>query len=127
MRILCGLGIVAAVVGGNTAMAQTAAAVRGACDTYLTPASAKPSKNAPRGVTVDCGCISDYLVGHYGAPDAQVIVRLFAAAGGGSEADLKAVVQEIGADRVKGVIGKVGTFKDLGRRMNQTCPEVKNP
>jgi hypothetical protein len=109
----------------SPASAQTAGAVQAACDAYLTPASSKPSKNAPKGVKVDCGCISGYLVGRFGAADAQVIVRLFAAAGGGAEQELKAVAQEIGPDRIKAVVGRVGKFKELGREMNGVCPETK--
>jgi hypothetical protein len=111
-----------------TAVAQTAAAVHAACRTHMIPASAKPSKNAPKGVTLDCGCIVGYLVGRYGATDAEVIVRLFAAAvgGAGPENDLQAVSREIGPDRIKAVVGKVGKFRELGREMNQVCPETKN-
>jgi hypothetical protein len=111
----------------SAAMAQTPAAVHAACGTYLKPAFSKPSKEAPQGVTVDCGCIAGYLVGRYGAADAQVIVRLFAAAGGGSERDLEAVGKEIGPERIKAVLGKVGKFQELGRQINEVCPETRNP
>ena len=114
-------------IAGPAAMAQSAAAVHAACGTYLKPAFSKPSKDAPKGVTVDCGCVVGYLVGRYGAADAQVIVRLFAAAGGGSEKEMEAVGKEIGPERIKAVIGKVGKFQELGRQMNEVCPETKNP
>jgi hypothetical protein len=114
-------------LGGPAALAQSAAPVHAACGTYLAPAFAKPSAQAPKGVTVDCGCVVGYLVGRYGAADAQVIVRLFAAAGGGSEKELQEVSQEIGPDRIKAVLGRVGKFQELGRQMNEVCPETKNP
>jgi hypothetical protein len=117
----------AAQTATSTARAQTAAAVQATCDRHLTPASSKPSKNAPKGVKVDCGCIAGYLVGRFGAGDAEIIVRLFAAAGGGSEQELQAVAKEIGPERIKAVIGKVGKFKGLGREMNGVCPETKIP
>jgi hypothetical protein len=112
---------------GPAALAQSAAPVHAACGTYLAPAFAKPSKQAPKGVTVDCGCVVGYLVGRFGTDDAGIIVRLFAAAGGGSEKDLEAVSKEIGPDRIKAVLGRVGKFQELGRQMNDVCPETKNP
>jgi hypothetical protein len=118
--------IVAAVLFlclGWPAAAQTSA-VRITCDRYLAPGFAKAS---PQGYAADCACVSGYLIGRYGAADAAVIVRLFAAAGGGSEQEMQAVAQEIGADRIKAVIGRVGKFQDLGREMNDACPELRKP
>jgi hypothetical protein len=109
------------------AMAQSAAGVHAACGTYLAPAFAKPSAQAPKGVTIDCGCVVGYLVGRFGPGDAQIIVRLFAAAGSGSEKELEAVSKEIGPDQIKSVLGRVGKFQELGRQMNDVCPETKNP
>jgi hypothetical protein len=116
----------AAQTATSTARAQTAAAVQATCDRHLTPASSKPSKNAPKGVKVDCGCIAGYLVGRFGAGDAEVIVRLFAAGAAGSDQELEAVTKAIGLDRIRAVLGKVGKFQELGRQTNEVCPETKN-
>jgi hypothetical protein len=114
-------------IGAAMAAAQTSAAVRTTCDRYLAPAFAKASKNAPQGFGVDCPCVSGFLIGRYGAGDAQVIVRLFAAAGSGSDQDMEAVSKELGLDRIRAVLARVGKFQELGREMNEVCPEIKKP
>ena len=122
----CGSGLVAALLLAAPAMAQESpGAVHAACGTYLVPAFSKPSKAAPKGVKIDCGCVSGYLVGRFGAPDAEVIVRFFATAAGQSEKDMEALLKEVGSDRMRGIVAKVGKFQDLGRQMNEVCPETK--
>jgi hypothetical protein len=111
----------------SAALAQNAAAVHAACGTFLKPAFSKPTKDAPKGLSIDCGCVSGYLVGRFGPADAQVIIRLFAAASGESQAGLVAVSKEIGPERIKAVLGRVGQFQELGRQMNEVCPETKIP
>ncbi len=113
-------------LAGPPAMAQGAADVHAACSAYLAPAFSKPTKETANGVTVDCRCVAGYLVGRYGAADAQTIVRLLAA-GGGSEKEMEAVAKELGLDRVRAVMGRVGKFQDLGREMNEACPGTKTP
>ncbi len=118
--------IVAAVLFlclGWPALAQTGT-VRASCDRHLAPAFAKASQ---QGYAADCACVAGYLIGRYGAADAEVIVRLFAAAGGGSEQEMADVGKEIGLDRIRAVMGKVGKFQDLGREMNDACPEIRKP
>ncbi len=66
---------------GWPAAAQTDV-VRASCDRYLAPAFAKASQQA---YVADCACVSGYLIGRFGVADAETIVRLFAAAGSGSE------------------------------------------
>lgn len=114
-------------LAGPSAMAQGAADVQAACSAYLAPAFLRPTKEKPKGVTVDCGCVAGYLVGRYGAADAQTIVRLLAAAGGGSEKEMEVVTKELGLDQVRAVMGRVGKFQDLGREMNEVCPETRLP
>jgi hypothetical protein len=114
-------------IGASMAAAQNAAAVRATCDRYLAPAFAKASKNAPHGFGVDCPCVSGFLIGRYGTVDAQVIVRLFAAAGGGSDQDMEAAGKDLGLDRIRAVLARVGKFQDLGREMNDACPELRKP
>jgi hypothetical protein len=45
----------------------------------------------------------------------------------GPRKNLEAVSKEIGPDRIKAVLGRVGKFQELGRQMNDVCPETKNP
>lgn len=113
-------------IGGTMAAAQTSAAVRATCDRYLAPAFAKASKKAPQGFGVDCPCVSGFLIGRYGTADAQLIVRLFAA-GSGSEQHMEAVSKELGLDRIRAVLGKIGKLQLLGREMNDVCPEIRKP
>ena len=80
----------------------------------------------PARIGVDCPCVSGFLIGRYGAADAQLIVRLFAA-GSGSEQDMEAVSKELGLDRVRAVLARVGKFQALGRDMNDACPEIRKP
>jgi hypothetical protein len=112
---------------GGPAMAQTPTAVHGACGKYLAPAFAKASQAEGKPYAADCSCVAGYLIGRYGAPDAEIIVRLFAAAGSGSEQEMEAVSKELGLERIRAVMGKVGKFQELGRQMNEACPEIKKP
>jgi hypothetical protein len=124
---LAGLILVLGAAAGGPVMAQTPAAVHATCAKVLAPAFAKASQNAPQGFGVDCPCVSGYLIGRYGAADAELIVRLFAAAGSGSEKEMEAVSKELGLDRIRAVMAKVGKFQELGRQMNEVCPEIRKP
>jgi hypothetical protein len=120
-----GVGL-AALLCGSSAMAQEApAAVHAACSQYLVPAYAKV--NAAKAVNIDCGCVTGLLVGRFGTEDAQVIIRLFAAGASKSAQELEAVSKEIGRDRIRAVLGKVGKFQGLGRQVDQVCLGLKKP
>jgi hypothetical protein len=123
-RAWFGVGL-AALLYGTSAMAQAPAAVHAACSEYLVPAYAKV--NAAKAVNIDCGCVTGLLVGRFGTEDAQVIVRLFAAGASKSDQELQAVSKEIGSDRIRAVLGKVGKFQDLGRQVDQVCLGLKKP
>ena len=105
------------------AMAQSPSSVQAVCESKMAPAYAKATPNA----TLDCGCVARFLTGRYGASDATVAVRIFAAAAGGSEVDLKAAMAEIGPDRVRAVLNMAGNFQSLGRDIDQACPAGKKP
>jgi hypothetical protein len=113
------------VLCAGPALAQTSAGVHATCGKYLAPAFAKASQAEGKPYAADCSCVSGYLIGRYGAPDAEIIVRLFAAAGSGSEQEMEAVSKELGLERIRAVMGKVGKFQELGRLMNEACPEIK--
>ena len=115
------------LVFGGPAMAQAPSPVHTACEKYLTPAFARPTETARRGYAVDCSCVSGFLVGRYGTADAQVIVRVLAAASTGSDQVMDAMAKEIGIDRIRAVVARIGKFQDMGRDLNNTCPEARKP
>jgi hypothetical protein len=99
--------------------AQNATPVQVACQAYFAPAAEK------EGGTIDCACVGNFLTGRHGAADGEIIVRMFAAAGNQDRAGVDHIRALVGEERLKAVFGKVGSFQDLGRAMDQACPTKK--
>jgi hypothetical protein len=99
--------------------AQGVSPVQVACQAYFAPAAEK------EGSPIDCSCVANFLTGRHGAPDAEIIVRMFAAAGNQDRAGVDHIRALVGEERLKAVFGKVGSFQDLGRAMDQACPTKK--
>jgi hypothetical protein len=108
---------------GGAAAAQTApAGARAACDTHVVPAYAKAGSTSGR--TVDCPCMAGFLTGRYGPADAEIVMRIFAAAANESREQVQTVNDQFGAEQVRRVLTAVGKFQDLGREMDKACPAV---
>ena len=105
------------------AMAQSSQTPQAVCEAQMAPAYAKSADKA----VLDCGCVSRFLTGRYGASDAVVIIRFFAAASAESEKELRAVVEDIGADRIRALLIMTGSFQSLGRGLPPACPAGKKP
>ncbi|MET0867044.1 MAG: hypothetical protein ABWY35_03010 [Pseudorhodoplanes sp.] len=103
------------------AMAQSSPAIQATCERHMAPPYAK------QGAVLDCGCVARFLTDRYGAADAAAIVRFFGAGASGSEKEIEAAIKEIGGDRIRAILNMVGRFQDLGRDIDQACPEVKKP
>lgn len=99
--------------------AQNAVPVQVACQAYFAPAAEK------EGDILDCACIGSFLTSRHGAPDGEIIVRMFAAAGNNDRSGVDHIRALVGEERLKVVFAKVGSFQDLGRNMDQACPTKK--
>lgn len=109
------------------AMAQNPSVARAACDSLLKPAYESAEDFKKQDLTADCACMSGFVTTRYGAEDGATILRLFSAFAGGSEEKVKSAIQELGPDKFRALLAKVGKFQDVGRDMDKACPPIKKP
>ena len=122
------IGACTGLILSGAAIAQTPpTAARIACDKYAAPAFAKDKEYAKGNLAFDCACVSGFLIGRYGAAEAEIIVRIFAAAAVESAEQAQAVATEFGPEAMKKLIAKVGKFQDVGREMDKACPAIRKP
>jgi hypothetical protein len=73
---------------------------------------------------VDCGCLTGFLIGRYGASDAEIIVRLLAASTAKSKEQLEAVRTQYGNQAIGALMKRVGAFAKMGRDADKACPMI---
>ena len=118
-------GLLLSILMTTAATAQSPEALaRSACDRHMAPATLKSEEWAKKNRTVDCSCFAGFLIGRYGARDAEIIIRMFAASAVKSKEEVKAVNAAYGAKAVGAVVKRVGNFAKMGRDIDKACPTL---
>ena len=110
---------------GASAFAQSSA--RQACDRLLKPAYENVDAYKKENLTMDCACMTSFMIGRYGNEDGEFLIRLFSVFATESEAKLKEVVDKVGRPRFEALLAKVGNFQTVGQAMDKACPPVRKP
>ena len=118
-------GLLFSLLMTTVAAAQSPEALaRSACDRHMAPATLKSEDWAKDNQTVDCSCFTGFLIGRYGARDAEIIIRMFAASAVKSKEEVKAINAEYGTEAVGAVVKRVGSFAKMGRDIDRACPTI---
>ncbi len=117
-------GLFLSVLLTAAAGAQSPESARAVCDREFAPASLKSEQAKNKNRMVDCSCLTGFLIGRYGAGDAELIVRLLAASTAQSKEQLEAVRTKYGNETIGALMKRVGAFAKMGRDADNACPMI---